>query len=164
MKFTDIEIVFENLVSKSKEEKNVKDEIGYNVLVLDDEPSAIESIAALLTSETDYNVLTFTSSSEALEAIQNDEIDLAIVDYLMPGNMDGIDFLLELKKKYPYSIRIILTAYADKENAIKAINEVGLYKYLEKPWNNEELLLIIREGLEKRALLKQLAEQSKEII
>ena len=53
---------------------------------------------------------------------------------------------------------MILTAYADKENVIKAINEVGLFKYLEKPWDNSDLLETIREGLEKRALLKQLAE------
>jgi len=142
----------------------VKDEAGYNILLLDDEESAIESISSLLDVETDYNVLAFTSSNEALEAIQTNEIDLAIVDYLMPGEMDGIDFLTELKKKYPYSIRMILTAYADKENAIKAINEVGLYKYLEKPWDNEELLLTIREGLEKRSLLKQLAEHPEELI
>ena len=142
----------------------MKDEAGYNILLLDDEESAIESISSLLDVETDYNVLAFTSSNEALEAIQTNEIDLAIVDYLMPGEMDGIDFLTELKKKYPYSIRMILTAYADKENAIKAINEVGLYKYLEKPWDNEELLLTIREGLEKRSLLKQLAEHPEELI
>lgn len=136
----------------------------YNILLLDDDPGVIESISSLLASETDYNVLTFTSSKEALEAIQTQEIDLAIVDYLMPGDMDGIEFLLQLKERYPYSIRIILTAYADKENAIKAINEVGLYKYLEKPWESEELLMIIREGLEKRSLLKQLAKRPEKLI
>ena len=138
----------------------MKNEGEYTVLILDDEPDVITSISSLLALETDYSVLTFTSSRDALEAIQTHEIDLAIVDYLMP-DMDGIEFLLELKKKYPYSIRIILTAHADKGNAIKAINEVGLYKYLEKPWNSEELLLIIREGLEKRSLLKQLTEAGK---
>ncbi len=142
----------------------MKDEAEYTVLVLDDESDVIASIGSLLALETDYNVLTFTSSREALEAIQKHEIDLAIVDYLMPGNMDGIEFLLELKKKYPYSIRMILTAHADKGNAIKAINEVGLYKYLEKPWDSEELLLIIREGLEKRSLLKQLTEEYGKLI
>ena len=134
------------------------DKAEYTVLVLDDDPDVITSIRSLLALETDYNVLAFTSSLEALEAIQTHEIDLAIVDYLMPDGMDGIEFLLELKKKHPYSIRMILTAYADKENAIQAINKVGIYKYLEKPWHNEQLLVFIREGLEKRALLKQLSE------
>jgi len=136
----------------------VEDKAKYTVLILDDEPNVLTSLNALLDSETDYNVLAFASSQEALEAIQTHEIDLAIVDYLMPGDMDGIDFLLTLKQKQPFSIRMILTAYADKENVIKAINEVGLFKYLEKPWNNADLLETIREGLEKRALLKQLAE------
>ena len=136
----------------------MEDKAKYTVLILDDEPNVLTSLNALLDSETDYNVLAFASSQEALEAIQMHEIDLAIVDYLMPGDLNGIDFLLTLKQKQPFSIRMILTAYADKENVIKAINEVGLFKYLEKPWNNADLLETIREGLEKRALLKQLAE------
>jgi len=137
----------------------VKDTSKCTVLLLDDDPEVITSISSLLALETDYHVLTFTSASEAAEAIETHEIDLAIVDYLMPGAVDGIEFLIALKKRQPYSIRMILTAYADKENAIKAINEVGLYKYLEKPWNSEELLRIIQEGLERRALLRQLTDQ-----
>ena len=136
----------------------------YTVLILDDDLEVITSISSLLALETDYNVLTFTSANEAAEAIETHEIDLAIVDYLMPGSMDGIEFLVALKEKQPYSIRMILTAYADKENAIKAINDVGLYKYLEKPWNSEELLQTIRKGLEKRALLRQLTDQFGESI
>ena len=141
-----------------------KEASKYNVLLLDDDSDVITSLSSLLAMETDYNVLTFTSASEAAKAIETHEIDLAIVDYLMPGAMDGIDFLVTLKEKQPYSIRMILTAYADKENAIKAINEVGLYKYLEKPWDNKELLQIVREGLEKRALLRQLTDQFGESI
>ena len=137
----------------------MKDKSKYTVLLLDDDQEVITSLSSLLTLETDYNILAFTSAKEASEAIETDEIDLAIVDYLLPGALDGIEFLTTLRKKQPYSIRMILTAYADKENAIKAINEVGLYKYLEKPWKSEELLEIIREGIERRALLKQLADK-----
>ena len=142
----------------------MKDASEYTVLILDDDPEVIASISSLLALETDYHVLSFTSASEAAEAIETHEIDLAIVDYLMPGAMDGIEFLIVLKKRQPYCIRMILTAYADKENAIKAINEVGLYKYLEKPWNSEELLRIIQEGLERRALLRRLTDQFGESI
>ena len=137
----------------------MKDESKYTILLLDDDQEVIESLSSLLAMETDYKVLAFTSAKEASEAIKTDEIDLAIVDYLLPGALDGIEFLTNLRKKQPYSIRIILTAYADKENAIKAINEVGLYKYLEKPWKSEELLEIIREGMERRSLLKQLVDK-----
>ena len=142
----------------------MKDTSQYTVLLLDDDPEFIQSIGSLLELETDYDVLTFTSASEAAEAIETHEVDLAIVDYLMPGAIDGIEFLIKLREKQPYSIRMILTAYADKENAIKAINDVGLYQYLEKPCDNGKLLQIIRKGLEKRAILKQLTDQFGESI
>ena len=100
--------------------------------------------------------------SEALEDLDHQAIDLVISDYLMP-EMDGITFLSKVKEKYPHAPRILLTGYADKENAIKAINDVGLYQYIEKPWNNDDLHLIIRNGLEKTILLKRLEEKIREV-
>ena len=85
-----------------------------------------------------------------------------ISDYLMP-EMDGITFLGHVRETRPEVPRIILTGYADKENAIKAINEVGLFQYIEKPWDNSDLLIIIRNGLERRNLLKNLQEKVGEI-
>lgn len=116
----------------------------YTVLIVDDEEIITESINTLLTLETDYNVLIFYSPSEALERIRTQEIDLVISDYLMLGEMNGVDFLLKVKELQPEAIRVLLTAYADKENAIRAINEVELYQYLEKPWDNDALLLLLR--------------------
>ncbi len=135
----------------------------YTVVIVDDEEMVTTSIDTLLMLETEYNVLTFNSPGEALEEIQNEEIDLIISDYLMPGEMNGIQFLLKVKELQPETIRVLLTAYADKENAIKGINEVGLYQYVEKPWDNEQLLLLIRNGLDKLILYKQLAEKTKEL-
>jgi response regulator RpfG family c-di-GMP phosphodiesterase len=89
-------------------------------------------------------------------------LDLVITDYMMP-EMDGISFLAHVKRRFPLVPRILLTGYADKENAIKAINNVGLYQYIEKPWNNDDLRLIIRNGLEKTTLLKQLEEKVREV-
>ena len=71
------------------------------------------------------------------------------------GNTQGVEFLLKVKELQPEAIRILLTAYADKENAIRAINEVGLYQYVEKPWDNDALLLLIRNGLLHGKLWKQ---------
>ena len=73
--------------------------------------------------------------------------------------MDGMSFLAEVKKINPQIPRIILTGYADKENAIKAINEVGLFQYIEKPWDNADLLIIIRNGIEKNNLMKNLEDK-----
>ncbi len=77
--------------------------------------------------------------------------------------MDGITFLAKVKEIKPQVPRIVLTGYADKENAIKAINDVGLFQYIEKPWDNEDILIIFRNGLEKQKLLKRLDEKINEI-
>jgi DNA-binding NtrC family response regulator len=134
------------------------------ILLVDDEEMIITSIKSFLAIEEHYNLLTYTSPRKALEDLQSKikSVDLVISDYLMP-EMDGITFLAEVKKKFPLVPRILLTGYADKENAIKAINNVGLYQYIEKPWNNDDLRLIIRNGLEKTILLRQLDEKVREV-
>jgi DNA-binding NtrC family response regulator len=132
------------------------------IVLVDDEEMVLTSLRSILALETEYNIETFTSAQKALEYIQGNEVDLVISDYLMP-EMDGITFLGKVRETKPEIPRIILTGYADKENAIKAINEVGLYQYIEKPWNNEDLMIIIRNGLEKQKLLKKLQEKITEI-
>ena len=132
------------------------------LLIVDDEEMVLTSLRSFLMLETEYEVLTFSSAAQALEAVNGRTIDLVGSDYLMPG-MTGIDFLLEVKKLQPYATRILLTGYADKENAIKAINEVGLYQYVEKPWDNNELKLIIQNGLERRFLMEKLEQKISEV-
>ena len=132
------------------------------VVIVDDEEMVLTSLNAYLSLETDYRVFTFTSANAALEFIQAEKIDIVISDYLMP-EMDGITFLAQVRELQPEAPRIILTGYADKENAIKGINEVGLYQYLEKPWDNDDLRLIIRNGLEKRQLVSKLQNKISEI-
>ena len=111
------------------------------ILILDDEEMVLTSLSSFLALETVYEVVTFTSANEALEYVKANEIDLVVSDYLMP-EMDGISFLAKVRDLRPEVPRIILTGYADKENAIKAINEVGLFQYIQKPWDNEDLLII----------------------
>jgi len=132
------------------------------VIIVDDEEMVLTSISSFLDLETNYNVVTFTLPKEALEYVKNNEVGLVISDYLMP-EMDGITFLARVREIKPEIPRIILTGYADKENAIKAINEVGLFQYIEKPWENEDLWIIIRNGLEKQRLIKQLQQKIDEI-
>jgi len=132
------------------------------IVIVDDEEIVLTSLSSFLTLETEYNVVTFESPLKALEHIRANGCNLVISDYLMPG-MNGIEFLSEVRKLKPQVPRIILTGYADKENAIKAINEVGLYQYIEKPWSNEDLLIILRNGLEKQKLLSKLNEKISEI-
>lgn len=132
------------------------------VVIVDDEKMVLESLRSFLSLETDYKVETFLSAREALEFIKTKKVDLVISDYLMP-EMDGIKFLAQVREIIPQVPRIILTGYADKENAIKAINTVGLFYYIEKPWNNDDLLVVLRNGVEKKKLLASLNEKIKEI-
>jgi len=132
------------------------------IVLVDDEEMVVASIRGFLSLETDYKVQGFTSPKEALDFLKKEKVDLVISDYLMP-DMDGIEFLSHVKEMQPQATRILLTGYADKENAIKAINDVGLYHYVEKPWENEDLKLVIRNGLEKRDLLEKLQQKILEV-
>jgi DNA-binding NtrC family response regulator len=132
------------------------------IVIVDDEDMVLTSLNSFLNLETDYEVKTFVSVKEALEYINKGRVDLVISDYLMP-EMDGISFLAKVREIKPEVPRIILTGYADKENAIKAINNVGLFQYIEKPWDNDDLLIILRNGLEKQKLMTRLNEKIMEI-
>ncbi len=133
-----------------------------SVVLVDDEEMVLTSLSSFLTLETDYDIHTFTSAKEALDFVKTNPVDIVISDYLMP-EMDGITFLGHVRDVKPEVPRIILTGYADKENAIKAINEVGLYQYIEKPWENDDLLIVLRNGLEKQQLMKRLQEKIDQI-
>ncbi len=140
----------------------MSDEGNATIVIVDDEDMVLTSLNAYLTLETDYEIFTFNSARAALDHLRANGVDLVISDYLMP-EMDGISFLAQVRDLHPEAPRIILTGYADKENAIKGINEVGLYQYIEKPWDNDDLRLIIRNGLEKRRLVAKLRSKIDEI-
>jgi DNA-binding NtrC family response regulator len=132
------------------------------IVLVDDEDIVLSSIKSFLNLETEYNVKSFISASTALEFIKTNNVNLVISDYLMP-ELDGISFLAQVRDLKPDIPRIILTGYADKENAIKAINEIGLFQYIEKPWDNDDLLIILRNGLEKQKLMNRLQDKIGEI-
>lgn len=132
------------------------------IVIVDDEEMVLTSLKSFLNLESQYKVKTFTSAKDALEFLKGNDVNLVVSDYLMP-EMDGISFLAKVREIKPEVTRIILTGYADKENAIKAINDVGLFQYIEKPWDNDDLLIIIRNGVEKQLLMKKLQEKIGEI-
>ena len=129
-----------------------------HLVIVDDEEMVLTSIGSLLKLETNYRVDRYTDPVQALDQLRQDSVDLIIADYQMPS-MDGIEFLAQVKNLQPEVTRILLTGYADKESAIRAINQANLFQYIQKPWDNSELLLIIRGGLEKRFLMKELREK-----
>ncbi len=125
------------------------------VAVVDDEEMVTTSIASYLQLETSHEVMTFTSPGAALHALEGSTVDVVVADFMMP-DMDGITFLKQVRQARPRAARVLLTGYADKENAVRAINEVGLYQYLEKPWKNERLKLVIQNGVERAQLIRDL--------
>lgn len=132
------------------------------ILIVDDEEMVTTSLRNLFKLKTNYRTLVYSSPEQALAEAPQHPVDVVITDYLMPG-MDGIAFLTQFKAVQPQAIRILLTGYADKENAIKAINTVGLYQYVEKPWDNDNLLMIVKNGVDKRALLRKLEQKIAEL-
>lgn len=129
------------------------------IVLVDDEAMVTKTLATLLKLEGLKNTVSFNSPYEALEYLENNECDLVISDFIMP-KMDGIEFLSKAKDlpTQQDTTQILLTGYADKENAIKAINEVGIFKYIEKPWNNNDLIINIKNALERTSLKRQLKE------
>lgn len=136
--------------------------INGKIIVVDDEKIVTSAFKTLFAVEGIKGGAYFNSPLEALEYMKNDAPDLIISDFLMP-DMNGLEFLREAKKMYPETSMILLTGYADKENAIKAINEIGLYKYIEKPWDNDDLMMNIRNGIERSHLLSDLRRKIKEL-
>ena len=100
------------------------------VLIVDDEDMVATALRSFLELETSYRILTHTSPDTALDELEAEPVNVVIADFMMP-EMDGITFLRHVREKKPQATRILLTGYADKENAIRAINEAGLYYYLE---------------------------------
>lgn len=132
------------------------------IVLVDDEPMILTSIRTLLTLEMDCEPESFTSPLEAVKYLERNSVDVTISDYLMPG-MNGIQLLGEAKRLQPEASRVLLTGHADKASAIKAINEVGLYHYLEKPWDNAQLLLVIQQAAERTLLLRELQKTISEL-
>lgn len=125
------------------------------VYIVDDEEMVGLALQSFLQLETAYDIRTFTSPTRALEALEAEPAGVIIADFMMP-ELDGISFLRRCRDVHPVATRILLTGYADKENAIRAINEAGLYYYLEKPWDNDHLKLIVRNGMERSSLFNEL--------
>ena len=132
------------------------------IVVVDDERIVTSAFKTLLKVEGFSDAHFFNSPKDALDYLKDNQPDLVISDFLMP-EMNGLEFLSEVKKLYPEVSKILLTGYADKENAIKAINEIGLYRYIEKPWNNDDLIINIKNGIERSYLVSELRQKIYEL-
>ncbi len=135
----------------------------YKILVLDDDKLVTSSLKSLFLLEGFDDAAFFNDPIDALTYLENNPRDVIISDFMMP-QMNGLEFFSKAKAMYPNASMILLTGYADKENAIRAINEVGLYKYIEKPWDNDELIINIKNAYERAHLIEKLEESNEKLV
>lgn len=114
------------------------------ILYVDDEVNNLSSFRA--TFRFDYTIITAQSTIEAFDLLQqNPDIAIVLTDQRMPGQY-GVEFLEEVKKKFPRPVRMLITGYTDSESIIDAINRGNVFRYIRKPWSDVELIAAIEEG------------------
>ncbi|MBW2735772.1 MAG: response regulator, partial [Deltaproteobacteria bacterium] len=132
------------------------------VMVVDDDELVTSSLSSFFALELELDPIIFNESPKALEFLRENPVDILISDFLMP-KLDGIQLLAAARELQPEVPRVLLTGYADKENAIKAINEVGVFQYIEKPWENEQLKQVVINGLTRLLLMRLLTDKMGEL-
>ena len=120
--------------------------------MVDDEPVVLKNCEKILVRD-GYEVELARSGEEALGKLNQKESCLILIDLKMPG-MDGTELLSRVRKEFPHIIPVIITGYATIESAVKSMKE-GAYDYIPKPFTIEELLLVVRNGMEKRRLIDE---------
>jgi two-component system, NtrC family, sensor kinase len=123
------------------------------ILCVDDETNVLKSLKRLFLDEA-YEILVEESGREGIAILeQHPPVQVVISDYRMPG-MDGIAFFKEVHERWPDTVRIVLSGYADTAAVVAAINEGQVYKFIPKPWNDDELKVAIAKALELYFLVK----------
>lgn len=123
------------------------------ILAVDDEQMILKAIQRTLRNE-DYNVLTAISAAEGLRMLDGREVDMVISDQNMPF-MTGLEFLQKIKADHPGTLTMMLTGEKEIEIAVEAINHAGVYKFILKPWDDDDLKVTIRRALESLDLIRE---------
>ncbi|MDD1620914.1 MAG: response regulator [Methylococcaceae bacterium] len=124
-----------------------------NLLFVDDEPNVLKALKRLFRGA-DYNVHLAENGPSGLEILGQQSIDLIISDMRMP-QMDGAEFLTKAAERWPDTVRILLTGYADLESTIAAVNNGKIYSYCSKPWEDNELKILVNNALEQKRLREE---------
>lgn len=135
----------------------------HSILIVDDERMILKAIQRTLRRE-NYNLLTADSPQEGLRLLEGRDFDMVISDHNMPL-MTGLEFLKRVKADHPGTLTIMLTGQKEIEVAVQAINLAGVYKFIMKPWDDDDLKITIRRALESLDLVRErdtLTERIKE--
>jgi len=120
------------------------------LLFIDDEPNILSALKRLFRPH-GYRIFTADSGAEGLALLEREPVDLVVSDMRMPG-MSGAEVLEQVRLKHPEAIRILLTGYADVNSTIAAINRGEIYRYIDKPWNDDAIILTVKQALERKML------------
>jgi two-component system probable response regulator PhcQ len=123
------------------------------ILLVDDEPNVTEALKRSLRREP-YEFFTAPSGAEALQILDTHRVEIVVSDEQMPG-MSGSQFLSVVRKRWPHTIRMILSGQASLESAVRAINEGEVYRFFLKPCNPTDLIVTIRQALAHKRLEAQ---------
>ena len=135
------------------EPANVADDKPAAILFVDDEANVLKALRRLFHNEP-YVAYFVSNGAEGLEVLRQHAVDLIISDMRMP-EMNGAEFLSQIFMQWPDTIRILLTGHADLQPTIDAVNKGRIYNYCNKPWNDEELKLLVRNALEQKHLREE---------
>jgi type II secretory ATPase GspE/PulE/Tfp pilus assembly ATPase PilB-like protein/DNA-binding response OmpR family regulator len=124
---------------------------GYRILLLDDEANVLSALKRVFRQE-NYDVVTCQSPLQALELLNRESFNLIISDYMMSG-MNGGEVLKKVRASYPAMIRIMLTGHADVNAVVSAVKTGAVYKFILKPWNDDDLRVTVALALEQQALI-----------
>src|SRR5262245_23902260 len=122
------------------------------VLIVDDERRVLDALEAILAAE--FRVLRADGGEAALALLGTEEVAVIITDYRMPG-MNGVELLRRSQERAPDALRIVLTAYTDVDSLMEAINTGRIYHFVPKPWDPQELLVVVRRAAERHALAQE---------
>ncbi|HEY5672873.1 MAG TPA: response regulator [Malonomonas sp.] len=134
------------------------------ILCVDDEKNVLKALRRLFIDEDDYDIMVAESGEEGLEmCAAAGGVRLVISDYRMPG-MNGVEFLAQVFEKWPDTVRIVLSGYADTSAVVEAINMGQIYKFIPKPWDDDELKEIVATALQHQELLLQNRQLTEELL
>jgi FixJ family two-component response regulator len=128
-------------------------EQGFTLLFVDDEEGVLHSLRRIFMEE-NYEILTALSADQALAVMEKVRVHLVVTDHRMPG-MTGAELLKSIKERWPETIRIMLTGYADVQSIMGAVKDGAVYKFITKPWNDEDLRLTVSLALQQYVLMQE---------
>ena len=127
------------------------------IQLVDDEPRILSALRRLLRPQ-GWEIFAYENVESALSGLLEHEFSVIISDYQMP-TADGVTYLQFAKQRQPHAIRLVLSAYGDRNSMIQAINQAEIYRYLSKPWDDYEVVAAIQSAID----LYQLSSENRRL-